>query len=77
MYFDQLSGAVHTRKLVEIPIFGCFQPFCLFEMFFSDFLPEINYTSVHTCVDCIGLFTSRSINIKTSTVLQGNIPTGG
>ena len=41
MYFDQLSGAAGTQKLVKTPFLIVFNLFCLFHTFFSDFSAEI------------------------------------
>ena len=37
VYFDQLSGAAHIGKLVEILFFSCFQPFLFLLKIFSVF----------------------------------------
>ena len=42
MYFDQLLGAAHTRKLIELLFSAVFKLFCSFPTFFSDFMSEIN-----------------------------------
>ena len=42
VYFDQLSGACSTRKLVETFFQPFFDLFCSFQTFFSDFTAEIN-----------------------------------
>ena len=42
VYFNQLSGAVRTRKLVKLLFFSHFQVFLFIFIFFSDFMPEIN-----------------------------------
>ena len=46
VYFDQLSGAESTRKLVETFFSAVFRPFLFFFVdfrpFFSDFTAEIN-----------------------------------
>ena len=42
VYFDQLSGAASTWKLVEILFFAVFNLFCSFQSFVSDFKAEIN-----------------------------------
>ena len=41
VYFDQLSGAACSLKLVEILFFAVFNVFCTFQTFFSDLMPEI------------------------------------
>ena len=42
VYFDQLSGAGHTQKVVKQLFPAVFNLFCSFQTFFSDFTPEIN-----------------------------------
>ena len=41
VYFDQLSGAARTLKLVKILFSAVFNIFCSFQTFFSYFTPEI------------------------------------
>ena len=38
VYFDQLSGAAPTRKLVNILFWAIFNLFCSFQMFFCEYL---------------------------------------
>ena len=42
VYFDQLSGACSTRKLVETFFSAVFRPFLFISDLFSDFTAEIN-----------------------------------
>ena len=42
VYFEQLLGAACTQKLEETFFCSRFQPFCLFQTFYSNFTYEIN-----------------------------------
>ena len=52
VYFDQLSGAVLTQKLVKTLFGGCFQTFSFNSNIFSDFTAEIKLkTAPKKCFD--------------------------
>ena len=42
MFFDQLSSAARTQKLVKTLFSAVFNSFCSFQNFISDFTAEIN-----------------------------------
>ena len=58
VYFDQLSGACSTWKLVELLFSAVFNLICSFQTFFSDFMPKIDKKCLKNEFDMLSLSLS-------------------
>ena len=64
MYFDQLLGAAHTQKLVELLFSAVFNLFCSFQTFFSDFMAEINKKRLKKNKKMVFVYSSKLVDVQ-------------